>query len=150
MHSTLVRALAISVFAVGAATMAHAQQSDLAAKGFDRGKYEYGAHCAVCHGLSAKGDGPFAQLLKSGTVVPDLTELSKKNNGVFPFMRVYGAIDGTQGVTAHGTQQMPVWGPRYKIEAGESVYDDFHADAEAFVRARLLALTEYIYRLQAK
>ena len=82
--------------------------------------------------------------------MPDLTELSKKNNGVFPFKRVYETIDGTQNVMAHGTQLMPVWGPRYKVEVGRSFYDDFRADPEAFVRARILALTEYVYRLQAK
>jgi mono/diheme cytochrome c family protein len=85
--------------------MAHAQQSSLAAKNFDRGKYEYEAHCAMCHGLSGKGDGPFAQQLKSGTVVPNLTEISKRNNGVFSFMRVYQIIDGTQSVTAHGPRE---------------------------------------------
>jgi hypothetical protein len=65
-------------------------------------------------------------------------------------MRVYETIDGTWGVPAHGTKEMPVWGPRYKVEAGESSYDDFRADPEPFVRARILALTEYVYRLQAK
>jgi mono/diheme cytochrome c family protein len=57
-------------------------------KNVDRGKYEYEAHCAVCHGLSGAGDGSFAQLFKAGISMPDLTELAKKNNGVFPFMRV--------------------------------------------------------------
>jgi mono/diheme cytochrome c family protein len=133
-----------------AATMAHAQQSGIAAQKFDRGKHEYEAHCAMCHGLSGNGDGPFAQQLKSGTVVPNLTELSKRNNGVFSFMRVYQVIDGTQSVTAHGPREMPIWGPRYKSEVGESFYDDYRADAEAFARARILALTEYVYRLQTK
>jgi mono/diheme cytochrome c family protein len=150
MNSKLIKAFTVGVIAVGAATMTYAQQSSLAGKNFDRGKYEYEAHCAVCHGLSGEGSGPFAQLLKSSTVVPNITELSKKNNGVFPFMHVYETIDGTQSLTAHGPRQMPVWGPRYKSEVGESFYDDFRADAEAFARARILALTEYIYRLQAK
>ena len=149
MNSALVGAIAAAVTAVAAVAMAQAQQST-ATKNFDRGKYEYEAHCAVCHGLTGKGDGPFAQQLKSATVVPDLTELSKKNNGVFPFMRIYEIIDGTHSVTWHGTRQMPVWGPRYRSEAGESLYDDFRADPEVFVRARILALSEYIYRLQAK
>ena len=150
MHPTLIRAFAVGAIAVGLATIAHAQQSGPAGQNFDRGKYEYDAHCAACHGLSGKGGGHFVQLLKSGTVVPDLTELSKKNNGVFPFMHVYETIDGTRSVSAHGTKEMPIWGTRYKIEAGERIYDDFRADPEPFVRARLLALTEYVYRLQAK
>jgi mono/diheme cytochrome c family protein len=150
MNSKLIKGFTVGAIAVGAATMAYAQQSGLAGKNFDRGKYEYDAHCAVCHGLSGEGSGPFAQLLKSSTVVPNIAALSKKNNGVFPFMRVYETIDGTNSVTAHGPRQMPVWGPRYKGEVGESFYDDYRADAEAFARARILALTEYIYRLQAK
>jgi len=153
MNSTLVRPFIVGAIAVGVATFAHAQQSSLARQNFDRGKYEYGAHCADCHGLSGKGDGPYVQLLRSGTVLPNLTELSKKNNGVFPFARVYETIDGTVLVRAHGPKDMPIWGPRYKIEAteaGESFYDDFWANPEPFVRARILALTEYVYRLQAK
>jgi mono/diheme cytochrome c family protein len=151
MNYKIIKAFTVGAIAVGAATMAHAQQSGLAAQNFDRGKYEYGAHCAMCHGLSGKGDGPFAQQLKSGTVMPNLTELSKKNNGAFPFMRVYETIDGTNSITAHGTLEMPVWGPQYKGEIiGETAYNDCRFDVQAFVRARILALTEYVYRLQAK
>ena len=148
--STLVRTFMIGAIVIFAATTAHAQQSGLSTQNFDRGKYEYEAHCAVCHGLGGKGDGPFAQQIKATVVVPNLAELSKKNDGVFPFMRVYEVIDGTQSVTWHGNRQMPVWGPRYNSEAKEQFYDDFRSDPEAFVRARILALDEYIYRLQAK
>jgi hypothetical protein len=81
--------------------------------------------------------GPLAQQLKSASVMPDLTELSKKNNGVFPFMRIYETIDGTHSATWHGTRQMPIWGPRYKIEARESAYDEFRADSEVFVAVSL-------------
>ncbi len=42
---------------------------------------------------------------------------------------------------------MPIWGPRYKVQAGESF---FRYGPEDFIRARILALTEYVYRLQAK
>ncbi|MGB9113745.1 c-type cytochrome [Bradyrhizobium sp.] len=147
MGSKLIGVLMVSAIAI---TMAHAQQSGLAAQNFDRGKYEYEAHCAMCHGLNGMGDGFFAQQLKSGTVVPNLTELSKRNNGVFPFMRIYQIIDGRQSVMAHGPREMPIWGPRYKSEVGENFYDDYRADAEAFARARILALTEYVYRLQIK
>ena len=147
MYSTLVRTLVASAIVLGAVTMTHAQQGALPTQS-DRGKYEYDAHCAVCHGLSGKGDGVFAGILKSA--VPDLTKLSQKNKGVFPFMRVYETIDGTWSVPAHGTKAMPVWGPRYKAEAQESSFDDYPANPEPFVRARILALTEYVYRLQVK
>lgn len=110
MRLTLVKTLTVGAIVIGAAMVAHAQQIGLVAQDFDTGKDEYGAHCAVCHGLSGKGDGPFVQAFKSGIVVPNLTELSKKNNGVFPFRRVHETIDAIQGLTAHGTQQTPIWG----------------------------------------
>jgi len=150
MGAALMRAIAVAVSAIASTTIAYAQQNGSAAKAFDRGRYEYEAHCAVCHGLSGKGDGPFADQLQTAAVVPNLSELSKKNNGVFPFMRVYEIIDGENSLRWHGTSQMPIWGPGYKREARESAYDDFRADPDAFARARILALTEYVYRLQGK
>ena len=126
MNRRLVKAFIVGAITVSVATMAQAQQGGRV----DKGKYEYGTHCAVCHGLSGKGDGPFADQLKSGTAVPNLTELAKKNNGEFPFKRVYETIDSGK-VSAHGTREMPIWGERY-------------------VRGRILALTEYIKRLQEK
>jgi mono/diheme cytochrome c family protein len=147
MRSKLVRAFTVGAIAIGVVTMAHAQQSGTAGQSVDVGKYEYDAHCAACHGLSGKGDGPFAQLLKSGTVVPNVTELSKKNNGVFPFARVFETIDGTVPIMAHGPTDMPIWGREYKVK---SYYLNPNYDPEAFVRAKILALTEYVYRLQAK
>jgi len=147
MNSALVSVFRVGAIAFGAATMAQAQQAGPAASSNDRGKYEYETHCAVCHGASGKGDGVYADLLKAGTIVANLTELSKKNGGVFPSERVYEAIETGKGVTAHGPKEMPVWGPRYRIEAGQGFYDDY---TEAYVRTRILALTDYIYRLQAK
>ena len=59
-----------------------------------------------------------ARLALSLIVLPaNLTVLTKKNNGVFPFEAVYEVIDGRKEVTAHGTREMPVWGRRYMEEA---------------------------------
>jgi mono/diheme cytochrome c family protein len=116
-------------------------------KKFDFGKREYDSSCASCHGLKGKGDGPYKPFLtKSPT---DLTVLSKKNAGVYPFHSVYAIIDGRQDVAAHGPRDMPVWGAQYSAKAAES-YVDVPYSSEAFVRTRVLALTEYISRLQAK
>jgi mono/diheme cytochrome c family protein len=114
---------------------------------FDLGKREYESKCAVCHGSSGKGDGPFAGVLN--TKIPDLTTLSLRNNGVFPFQRVQEVIDGRQTFKAHGPRDMPIWGLDYRGKAAES-YKDVPYDPEAYVRIRILALTEYVYRLQAK
>lgn len=66
-----------------------------------------------------------------------------------PVERVYSIIDGSATVKAHGTRMMPIWGQRYRLEAAEYSRDLPYDDA-AFVRARILALTEYVSRLQAK
>ncbi|MGA8055102.1 MAG: c-type cytochrome [Burkholderiales bacterium] len=122
-----------------------------AAEPVDLGKTEYKNNCAVCHGLSGKGDGPFKGIVD----VPagaDLTTLAKRNNGVFPFVRVYETIDGTQMIKAHGTREMPIWGADYRLRATGQRDDvgNYLYDTDAFVRGRILALTEYVYRLQAK
>jgi hypothetical protein len=58
-------------------------------------------------------------------------------------------IDGRQPLAAHGPQDMPIWGGRY-LEKAAGSYMDVPYDYEAYVRTRVLALAEYIYRLQAK
>jgi mono/diheme cytochrome c family protein len=137
------------VIAVALAFSGSAYAQDKGGLKADLGTREYNSKCAVCHGESGKGDGPYAALIQT-IAVPNLTQLSKKNNGVFPFARVYETIDGTQMVKAHGTTLMPIWGKEYTVESAPGYYDDYRYDAPAFVRARILALTEYIYRLQAK
>jgi len=145
MHSTLVRALAIGVFAVGAGTLAYAQQNTPAEKIVDLGKLEYAAHCAVCHGSAGKGDGNFSGNLSKP--IADITTLSKANGGVFPFARLYETVDGLPDIQAHGTRDMPIWGRDFR--AMSSNLSPYYNE-EALARAKILALIEYIYRLQAK
>lgn len=111
------------------------------------GKYEYETSCAVCHGVSGQGDGPYAQFLRQS--IPDLTGISKKNEGVFPFDRIYRVIDGRMAVEGHGTEEMPIWGDRYRAEAFKERGEFFgHFYAEDLVQARILALVSYIHELQ--
>ena len=110
------------------------------------GKIEYESNCAGCHGDNGKG-GPFADYLK--VAPPDLSQLSKRNGGVFPFERVYKVIDGRQEVKGHGPRDMPIWGRDYQLKAGGD-YVDVGYDPEAYVRGRILALIDYLNRLQAK
>jgi hypothetical protein len=114
---------------------------------FDLGKSEYDSKCAVCHGVLGKGDGPYVGLVAGK--ITDLTSLSRRNSGVFPFQRVQEVIDGRQTFKAHGPREMPIWGLDYLAKSAQS-YKDVPYDPEVFVRTRILALTEYIYRLQAK
>jgi hypothetical protein len=112
----------------------------------DVGKGEYDAACAICHGLKGKGDGYMATQLK--VRVPDLTVLAKQNKGVFPFDRVYQVIDGRQEVKAHGTREMPIWGRAFNRQTSIYFENYPHHDMESSARSRILALTEYLYRLQ--
>lgn len=137
---------AITVAVLAGALSAMAAVASAAEK-VDLGKREFDAKCVICHGAKGKGDGPYAGLLTK--TLPDLTTLAKRNGGVFPLQRVYETIDGGPSVTVHGTRDMPIWGTDYRLRAAE-YYIDVPYDAEAFVRARLLALSEYIYRLQVK
>jgi mono/diheme cytochrome c family protein len=114
----------------------------------DFGKYEYDTDCAVCHGKVGNGLGPYTGMLN--TRIPDLTILAKNNNGVFPFQRVYEVIDGRQPVKAHGPSDMPIWGDRYVARAREFYWEEPYSNVEDVVRARILALTEYVNRMQAK
>ena len=67
------------------------------------------AYCASCHGIDAKGHGPAAVALKRK--VPDLTVLAKNNRNQFPEQRVRKVIMGEDVIAAHGSREMPVWGP---------------------------------------
>lgn len=137
-HSYLI-ALACTTVSCLAAAQGTAQRVDF-------GKREYDANCAVCHGMTGKGDGPVVELLTKSP--PDLRLLAQKNGGVLPLPRLYDVIDGA-GVPAHGTRDMPIWGRDYKIRAAE-YYFEAPYDPEAYTRARILALLEYISRLQVK
>ena len=113
----------------------------------DFGKLEYDSKCSICHGMGGNGDGHYAAIINTG--IPDLTTLLRRNNGVYPFQRVIEVIDGGKLLTAHGTRDMPIWGRDYRVQA-ELGYTGVPWDPEIYVGIRILALAEYIYRLQAK
>ncbi len=113
----------------------------------DIGKVEYDQSCATCHGLDGKGKGSFSEALQLS--MSDITGLAKRNGGVFPVARVYDVIDGRELVKAHGTREMPIWGKHYSVSAAPR-YDDYSYNPEAAVRGRILALIDYLYRIQGK
>jgi mono/diheme cytochrome c family protein len=113
----------------------------------DLGKAEFELHCAVCHGMDAKGNGIVGASLKVRP--PDLTVLAKDNGGVFQAERIRSVIDGRTQVATHGPRDMPIWGRRYAINAAEHFVDAPY-DQEAYVRARILLLVDYLGRIQQK
>jgi mono/diheme cytochrome c family protein len=133
---------------LGAATLCLSTVA-LAQAGPDIGKREYDSNCAACHGPKGTGDGPFVDLMYLGKRLPDLTTLAKRNNGVFPTARVYEIIDGRQEIKGHGPRDMPIWGRDYLEKMGDT-FAVYPYDPEPIVRVRILALVDYIARLQAK
>ncbi len=113
----------------------------------DLGKKEYDLQCSICHGVDAKGNGFLGASLK--VVPPDLTVLAKNNGGVFPADHVSGVIDGRVQIASHGAPDMPIWGTRYAINAAEHFFDAPY-DQEAYVRAHVLLLVDYLNRIQQK
>jgi mono/diheme cytochrome c family protein len=119
----------------------------LAAERIDIGKQEYENNCLTCHGLTGKGDGPYASYLRNAP--SDLSLLAKKNKGVFPVARLYEVIDGREDVKGHGPRNMPIWGAAYALKGAQD-YRENPQNVEFYVRARILALIEYVNRLQVK
>ena len=102
------------------------------------GQQLYREYCAVCHGRDAKGDGPAASALK---VMPsDLTQLAAHKGGKFPDAAVGLMIKGEQTVTAHGTREMPVWGPVFRSMSGDQKLGEL----------RVNNLVKFIETLQVK
>jgi len=103
------------------------------------GKQLYNSYCALCHAADAKGGGPFSPQLKVWP--PNLTQLAKKNRGVFPTMHVQEAIDGEFGKPSHGTAEMPIWGPVFRSMA--------HGKKDS-AQLRINSLVKYLESLQEK
>ena len=97
-------------------------------------------YCAVCHGTSARGDGPLADKMKRRP--PDLTVLATQNGGVFPAEQVRKIIDGREFVPGHGGPDMPVWGSAFKASRLGS--------SEESVKSVIDALVKHIESLQQK
>lgn len=101
------------------------------------GKDLFAAHCAVCHGKDAKGNGPAAAALK--VAPPDLTTFAKRHDGKYDKTAVLAIIKGISK-PAHGSSDMPIWGP---------VFQSFES-SPAESSLRLANLVEYIGTLQQK
>lgn len=102
------------------------------------GKQTYMQYCASCHGDNLKGSGPGASALK--TPPADLTTLAKRHDGKFPYEYVAGVVRFGKPISAHGSPDMPVWGPIFSMV-------DFH---EVAIRQRIRNLCEFLASAQEK
>ena len=101
------------------------------------GKQMYKDYCAACHGLDGKGRGPAAAHLM--TQPPDLTTLAKRHGGPFPVDYVTSVLRFGPGFGAHGSPEMPVWGPIFQY------LDNYN---EAAVQQRIKNLCDYLESIQ--
>lgn len=101
------------------------------------GQEMYVAYCGECHGRDGTGGRPAAAF---GVAVPNLTTLSKRNNGRFPYGVVRDAIRGEEHSGVYGPA-MPSWGFLFKYVGGGSRLE---------VETRINRLSEYLASLQQK
>jgi mono/diheme cytochrome c family protein len=103
------------------------------------GRQMFDAYCASCHGQGGKGNGPAAPALMN--MPTDLTHLAAKNGGAFPESHVAQVIRGDMMTIAHGSKEMPVWGP---------VFLHLEREDPGMAQLRVRNLTKYIESMQQK
>lgn len=102
------------------------------------GRDTFEFYCAPCHGRDGTGDGPVAPAL--GTRPADLTMLARRNGGVFPREQIVSFVAGTaRPLAAHGSGDMPVWGPTFRALDSSDVR----------VKLRIDNVVAYVETLQA-
>jgi mono/diheme cytochrome c family protein len=96
-------------------------------------------HCAVCHGLDGRGHGPDSVVLSHP--VPDLTLISQRSSGKFPYQRVKQTIEGTNlRRLAQGDREMPMWG---------GIFHEVESDQD-WGEVRLDAITKHVESIQKR
>ncbi len=103
------------------------------------GRQMFDAYCASCHGQGGKGNGPAAPALKNAPT--DLTRLSERNGGAYPEAHVAQVIKGDLMMVAHGSKEMPIWGP---------VFLYLEQQDPTLAQLRVRNLTKYIASMQQK
>lgn len=101
------------------------------------GEEVFESYCAACHGTDARGRGPAASALK--VPPPDLTMLSKRNKGTFPVDYVTATLLNGAKAPAHGSAEMPVWGPIFE-----------GVNVQGHTTLRISNLVHYLQSLQMK
>jgi mono/diheme cytochrome c family protein len=99
----------------------------------------YKQYCSACHGAAGKGDGPAANALRIPPA--NLTTLAKRHGGKFPTDYVASVLQFGPGMTAHGSPDMPTWGPLFQILDNQD---------KPAVQQRIKNLCDYLATLQAK
>ena len=107
------------------------------------GYKEFEQSCSLCHGVDGKGNGVYTYALKDKPA--DLTQIKNRNNGIFPFTKMYHIIDGRNENIFHGTRDMPIWGDRF---SSENWIVTSPRNSETLVRGRIFELLLYLESIQ--
>lgn len=136
-YAFLWSALLLVIFAAQARNHPNVDETQFPPSYVPSGQEIYHQFCAACHGMDAKGNGPAASRLK--TMPPDLTILAKRNMGKFPYDYVSDVLRFGPGPSAHGSSEMPTWGPIFQI---------IDKNNERAVQQRIKNLCAYLASLQ--
>ena len=134
-----VSAMVFVIFVALAKDQAIAAQAPSPSAWVPSGKVAYKQFCAACHGAHAQGNAPAASTLK--TQPPDLTTLAKRHGGKFPYDYVSSVLRFGPGSSAHGSSDMPTWGP---------IFQTIDKNSERAAQDRIRNLADYLASLQRK
>jgi mono/diheme cytochrome c family protein len=119
--------------------MAQDKPLDKVPKQAASGERLYKQYCAACHGSDGRGMGPAASALR--TPPANLTTLAKRHGGKFPYDYVESVLRFGLPIVAHGSSDMPTWGPIFGTHEGNN---------EVVVKQRIKGLCDYLATLQEK
>ena len=110
----------------------------------EQGEAAYSRFCAVCHGFDGKGNDE--ELVDLQHRPPDLTLITQRNGGQFPWLRLYTIINSQESVGAHGVKEMPEWSEVFDLRNWDSQDNDEFA--EEIVYGRIFVLLMYLNSIQ--
>lgn len=108
------------------------------------GALSYRLFCAGCHGADGRGNGQLAEALDMP--LGDLTQIAKRNGGVFPARDIARAIAGV-GPRGHTALNMAPWADVFAEE-----FEQFASTVavNAMVARRIQHLVAYLESIQEK
>lgn len=132
----LVAFIVFSLTAAAAAAQTQIKKEAIKPVPASDAKAMFDSYCSACHGKDGTGNGPAAKALLKAPA--DLTKINARNGGKFPEVRVKRYIEGLDEIAAHGSRDMPMWGPLFR---------DLNRDT---AQIRVQALSDYLKGIQTQ
>ncbi len=132
--------LLLAIFLLALTLFSRVSAAGTREKVLEEGRQDFEENCVACHGADATGRGRLGvHLVKPPK---DLTTIAARNEGVYPFWRIFEIIAGEKPVEGHETFQMPQYSKRMRG-------DDF-APGYLPSHVRILELTHYLESIQQR